>query len=65
MEASPIFERRPERSTLVSVRVSLAERIELERLARKAGATISDVLRDGLAQVRRVHQDAETVCGNE
>jgi hypothetical protein len=63
--AAPAFERRPERTGLVSLRVSKAERRELERLARKSRASISDVLRDGLAAVRRLHGDAETVCGTD
>jgi hypothetical protein len=60
--AAVTFEHRPERSELVSLRVSAAERRELERMARKRKATISDVLRDG---VRRLHADAECVVGNE
>jgi hypothetical protein len=53
---------RPEQ---VVLRVSSAERRELERLARKHKATLSDVLRDGLAHVRRLHDDAECVVGSE
>jgi hypothetical protein len=47
------------------MRVSKAERRELERLARGTGATISDILRDGLAAVRRLHGDDEIVGGSE
>jgi hypothetical protein len=61
--AAPAFERRPERNGLVSLRVSNAERRELERLARKRKSTISCILRAGLAHARRLHADAATVCG--
>ena len=57
MTDAQIFERRPERTGLVALRVSPAERAELEKLARLLGLSISDVLRDGLAQVRRQHAD--------
>jgi hypothetical protein len=57
-----VFEHRPERGELVSLRVSAAERRELERLARKRKTSLSDVLRAG---VRRLHADAECVAGSE
>jgi hypothetical protein len=56
---------RPERTARVAVRVSAAERRELERLARENNASVSDIVRDGLAAVRRLHDDAETVCGTD
>jgi hypothetical protein len=65
METATVFERRSERAGIVSMRVSPAERRELERLARQAGATISDVLRDGLAHVRQLRADAECAVGSE
>jgi hypothetical protein len=60
MRTSPSFERSPERSGFVAVRVSPAE---LERLARKRGTSVSKVLRDGLAEMcGQLH--AETVAGD-
>jgi hypothetical protein len=59
------FARRAARRERVIVRLSPEERRELERLARKSKSTISDVLRDGVAHVRRLHADAECVQGNE
>lgn len=57
----PIFARRQQhqRTALVSVRVSLIERDELARLAHAAGASISDILRDGLAQALRSRAGTE------
>jgi hypothetical protein len=59
------FEHRTPRHTRVIVRVTPAERRELERLARRQKTTLSAVLRDGLAHVRRLHDDAECVVGSE
>jgi hypothetical protein len=60
VERSSVFERRAGRAGQVVVRVSSAERIELERLAQKSGCTLSDILREGL---RRLHADAECTLG--
>jgi hypothetical protein len=63
--SAPVFERRPERASLLSLRVSAAERREIERLARKSKGSISDVLRDGVARVLASAQAAECVAGRD
>jgi hypothetical protein len=65
METVTVFERRSERAGLVSMRVSAAERRELERLARESKGSISDVLRDGVARVLASARDAECVAGRD